>query len=201
VNELFDVEANRKAQKWSSRALFVRVLWGFAHPFFRFSPRLLWGWRNMMLRLFGEKIGAGVRIFPNVQIIIPWNLNIGDHCTVGKGAILYALGEVTIGPRTTVSQGAHVCGGTHDWRDPTMPLIKSPVTIGADVWVAADAFVGPDVVIGEGAILGARAVVTKSVPAGSIMAGNPAKQIGRRFQEPAKPDLTIMGGHAPASDP
>lgn len=180
MNGAFDVEANRKARKWSRKALFGRVLWGLAHPFFRFSPRLLWGWRNMMLRLFGAKIGAGVRIFPNVQILIPWNLDIGDHCTFGNGAILYALGKVTVGPRTTVSQGAHLCGGTHDWRNRTMPLIKSTVTIGADVWVAADAFVGPDVAIGDGAIIGARSVVTKSVGAGSIMVGNPAMKIGQR---------------------
>lgn len=85
-----------------------------------------------------------------------------------------------IGPRATVSQGAHLCGGTHDWRDPTMPLMKPPIEIGADAWVCADAFIGPDVTIGDGAIVGARAVVTKSVARGLIVAGNPAREIGKR---------------------
>lgn len=121
-----------------------------------------------------------MRIFPTVQIIIPWKLDIGENCTIGNDVILYALGQVSIGPRTTISQGSHICGGTHDWRDLAMPLIKAPVTIGADVWVAADVFVGPNVVVGDRAILGARSVVTKDVAVGVIMAGNPAQKIGQR---------------------
>ena len=64
-----------------------------------------------------------------------------------------------------------------------MPLIKSPIEIGDDVWVCADAFVGPGVTVGSGAVVGARAVVTKDVEGGTLVAGNPAKvvkQIGLR---------------------
>lgn len=111
---------------------------------------------------------------------MPWNLVLGAQCAVGDRAILYSLGPIMIGPRTTVSQGAHLCAGTHDWRDPTMPLLKPPIEIGADAWVCADAFIGPNVTIGSGAIIGARAVVTKNVGPGLIVAGNPACEIGKR---------------------
>ena len=47
-------------------------------------------------------------------------------------------------------------------------------------WICADAFIGPDILIQEKAIAGARAVVTKDVKAGTIVAGNPAKVIGDR---------------------
>lgn len=175
-----DVAANRSARKYSRNELAARVLWAACHPLFRFSPRLLWGWRRTLLRLFGATIGRDVHIFPSVRITMPWNISIGDQSAVGDGAILYALGKITIGQRVTVSQGAHLCAGTHDYRDPTMPLLKLPITIEDDAWVCADAFVGPDVTIGKGAIAGARCVIVKDVEPSAIMVGNPARQIARR---------------------
>lgn len=175
-----DVNANRSALKWSRWEQIGRVLWRLAAALFRLSPRPFWGWRRMLLRVFGAKVAPNVHVFPTVRITIPWNLDLGAQCAVGDRAILYALGPITIGPRATVSQGAHLCAGTHDWRDPKMPLMKSPIEIGADAWVCADAFIGPDVTIGDDAIVGARAVVTKTVAPGAIVAGNPARVIGKR---------------------
>jgi putative colanic acid biosynthesis acetyltransferase WcaF len=108
-------------------------------------------------------------------------LDLGAQCAVGDRAILYALGQIQIGPRATVSQGAHLCAGTHDWRDLAMPLLKLPIKIGENAWVCADAFIGPNVTVGDDAIVGARAVVTKSVAAATIVAGNPAREIGKRY--------------------
>ena len=132
------------------------------------------------MRLCGAKIAADVHIHPSVRITIPWNLEIGAGAAVGDRSILYSLGAIQIGPRATISQGAHLCAGTHDWRDPTMPLLKRPIKIGADAWVCADAFIGPDVSVGEGAIIGACAVVMKNVAPRTIVVGNPACEIGKR---------------------
>lgn len=135
-----------------------------------------------MLVIFGAKIGKHVHIHPSVQVFIPWNLTIGDWSSVGFDALLYNLGPLTIGNRVTISHRAHLCGGTHDYRDPTMPLIKSAITIGDDTWVCADAFIGPDVVVGAGAIIAARAVVVKCVNARKIVGGNPAKVLSTRSE-------------------
>lgn len=186
---ILDVAGNRAARKWSRRELAVRVAWGAVQPLFRWSPRLLWQWRCWLLRLFGARIGANVRIYPSVRIIIPWNLDIGDDATVGDRAILYALGVITLGPRVTVSQGAHLCAGTHDHRDPAMPLLKLPITIGEDAWICADAFVGPDVTIGRLSIAGARAVVVNDVPPATIVGGNPARRLADR-------EITVQMGFA-----
>lgn len=172
-----DVAANRNARKWSRREQTGRVLWALAWPLFRLSPRPLWGWRRMLLRVFGAKVSPNVHVFPTVRITIPWNLDLGRDCAVGDRVILYALGPITISARATVSQGAHLCAGTHDIADPARPLVKPPILIGPDAWIAADAFVGPGVTVGAGAVVGARAVVMKDVQPGHIVVGNPARTI------------------------
>ncbi|PZX45750.1 putative colanic acid biosynthesis acetyltransferase WcaF [Roseinatronobacter thiooxidans] len=177
-----DIAANRAARKWTRREQAGRVLWALVVIFFRFSPRPLWGWRRAMLRAFGARVGTDVHVYPSARITIPWNLTLGAGCSVGDHAILYALGPITLGPRATVSQYAHLCAGSHDWRDPAMPLTKPPITIGADVWICADVFVGPGVKVGDCAILGARAVVVRDVAPRSIVAGNPARPMGTRDQ-------------------
>lgn len=156
------------------------MLWELAAPLFAFSPRLAWGWRRGLLRLFGARIGHHAHIYPSVRITIPWHLSIGDYTAVGDRAILYALGPIRIGERVTISQNAHLCAGTHDWHDASMPLLKPPIEIGDDAWVCADAFIGPNVTVGDRAIVGARAVVMREIPPGAIVAGNPAKLIRMR---------------------
>lgn len=175
-----NVAANRAARKWTPRELAGRVLWASAAPIFRLSPRPLWGLRRALLRAFGAKVGRDVHVYPTARISVPWNLALEDGCAVGDYAILYALGPIKLGPRSTVSQYAHLCAGSHDWRNPAMPLTKPPITLGADVWVCADVFVGPGVTVGDGAILGAGAVVMRDVEAGIIVVGNPALPVGRR---------------------
>jgi putative colanic acid biosynthesis acetyltransferase WcaF len=175
-----DIAANRAASKWSRKELAGRLLWELVRPLFAWSPRPLWGWRRMLLRLFGARIGCEVRICPSVLITIPWNLTIGDQSAVGDRAILYALGPITLAERVTVSQGAHLCAGTHDYRDPSMPLLKPPIVIERDAWICAEAFVGPRVRVGVRAIVGARCVVTKDVEPGAIVIGNPARLLRQR---------------------
>lgn len=127
------------------------------------------------MRVFGAHIGAQVHIYPSVKIAIPWTLEIGDQTAVGDGAILYGLGAIRLGKRVTVSQGAHLCAGTHDWRDPAMPLIKSEITVGDEAWICAEAFLGPDITVGARSIVGARACLMRDLTPDMIAQGNPAQ--------------------------
>lgn len=175
-----DIDANRRAARYTRSELLQRLLWAAAQPLFRFSPRLLYSWRNNLLRLFGARIGRGVRIYPTVRIFLPRLLTVGDEATIGDDVRLYNLGPMHIGAEATVSQGAHLCGGTHDDRDPAFRLIRASIRIETAAWVCADAFVGPGVTVGEGAVVGARAVATRSVEPWQVVAGNPARFIRPR---------------------
>jgi putative colanic acid biosynthesis acetyltransferase WcaF len=174
---MVDVRSNRREQKWTRSQQIGRMLWTLVHPVFRFSPRPMWGIRRVILRMFGAQVSRGAHVYPTVKIAIPWNIRLGQDCAVGDCAILYSLGVISIGDRCTISQGAHLCAGTHDIADPARLLLKPPISVGNDAWVCADAFIGPGVNIGNGAIVGARAVVMRDVQASVIMVGNPAQQI------------------------
>ncbi len=144
------------------------------------SPQVLYGWRRFVLRLFGARIGHDVRVRPSVRITYPWKLEIGDHSWVGDNVELYSLGPIRIGRNAVVSQGSYLCGGTHDHRDPSFPIIAHPVVVEDEAWVASQVFIAPGVTIGRGAVVGARSLVLADVPAGMIAAGHPAKVRGPR---------------------
>jgi putative colanic acid biosynthesis acetyltransferase WcaF len=172
---------NRHVSPWSTRAQVGRTLWSFAWAtLFRLSPRPLYRWRNWLLRRFGAKIHATARIRPSVTIEIPWKLSIGANSSVGDHAILYCLALVTIGDRVTVSQYAHLCAGTHDHTQRSMPLVPRPIVLEDDVWIAADVFVGPGATVGAGTIVGARSGVFKDLPAWKVCLGTPARPVADR---------------------
>jgi putative colanic acid biosynthesis acetyltransferase WcaF len=174
------IETNRSAQKYSRRVQAARVCWGFGRLIFRLIPRPMYGLRNVLLRLFGARVGRAVQISNTAVVYFPWELSIGDESAVGDYAYLYNLARLEIGERVTISHRAHLCGGTHDYRDPALPLVKARIEIGDDAWICADAFVGPQTSIGAGAVVGARAVVTKDVEPWAVVAGNPAQVIRTR---------------------
>lgn len=104
---------------------------------------------------------------------------------IGERVKVYNLGMITLGDDTVVSQDVTICAGTHDYSDASLPLIRPEIRIGDGVWICAEAFIGPGVTIGDNAVVGARAVVTQNVPAGMVVAGNPARVIKSRFPEVA----------------
>lgn len=161
---------------WTPRQMVVRVLWAtLARGIWILVP----GVRPALLRLFGGACGAGCRFARRVDILIPWNLRLGERVRVEDGAILYALGPVTIGDDTVIDREAHLCAGTHDMTDSRFPLVKPPISIGARCLIGADAYIGPEVTLGDDCRVWARASVYRSFPAGSRLRGNPAKAIGQ----------------------
>jgi putative colanic acid biosynthesis acetyltransferase WcaF len=135
--------------------------------------------RTWILRAFGAKVSL-VWMEGSVWIEMPWDLEIGQCCSFGARTHLYNLGGLKIGNHVVISQDVYLCGGTHDYTDPTYPLIRRKITVGDYVWIAAGAFIHPGVTIGEGAVVGARAVVTRDVQPWTVVAGNPARVIKKR---------------------
>jgi putative colanic acid biosynthesis acetyltransferase WcaF len=178
---MLDIQSNRAAAKYTLRENVLRMIWSTVSVFFLCSFRTSFGWRVMLLRLFGAKIGKDVRIHRTVVIEMPWNLKIGDYVGVGRNVQLYNLGHLIIGDRATISHGAQICCGTHDYQRASLPLEKKRVEIQADSWIGVNALVGPDVIIGQGAVVGMGSVVVKNVESMCVVGGNPARLIKKRI--------------------
>lgn len=100
-----------------------------------------------------------------------------DGVVIGRACIVDFSGGIVIGERSVLSEYCYI--ETHDHGlDPHASPVASALTIGTDVWIGMRAIVLPQVhSIGDGSIIGAGAVVTRDVPPGVIVAGNPARVV------------------------
>lgn len=135
-----------------------------------------------ILRLFGANIGSNVIIKPRVNIHFPWKLKIGDHAWLGEEVVILNFEPISIGSNTCVSQQVFLCGGSHDFRDPSFPYRNAPIHIGDGVWLQAGVFVCPGVDIGSEAVVSARSFVKDNLLANHIYSGNPAEPHGLRWK-------------------
>ena len=161
----------------------AQLWWLFQAVFVLPTPQYMFAWRRFALVLFGAKIGKRVLIRPGVRVTYPWNLTMGDYVWIGDNVHIYSVAKISIGSHSCVSQESYLCAGTHDYRDVTFAFVSTPIKIGQECWVAARSFIGPGVEIGDAAVVGAGSVVMTSVDAETIVAGNPAKLVGKRTRD------------------
>lgn len=161
-------------------AWFVQLWWTVQSTVFGLSPQFMYGLRRFLLRLFGAKVGKKVLIRPSARVTYPWKVSIGDRAWIGDNAVLYSLGEITIGADSVISQKCYVCAGGHDYTKPGFDIYADKIEIGDCVWIASDVFVAPGVKVGDGAVVGARSSVFASLPPYTVCYGNPAKPVRKR---------------------
>lgn len=147
---------------------------------YRTSLRPLHAWRSALLRVFGATIGRNCHFYPASKIWAPWNLTCADQVTAADGVEIYNPAPLSLDSHVILSQGAYICGATHDYDDPAFPLIAYVMHIGSYAWVCARASVGPGVNLGDGAVLGLGSVATRDLDPWSVYAGVPAIKIKER---------------------
>jgi putative colanic acid biosynthesis acetyltransferase WcaF len=174
-------QADAFSSPWTLRLRLALLLWEVVRLLlFRPTPKPLSRWRVALLRLFGCRVRGRPFVDASAVVKMPWNLVLEDRACLGPHSEVYNLAPVTLHERCTVAQQAYLCGGTHDFSDPALPLVVGEIDIGADAFVGARVFVMPGVHIGAGAVVGACAVVTRDVAPWSVVAGNPARPVGTR---------------------
>lgn len=151
-------------------------------------------------------LGPGSSIQRGVLIYTPRRVFVGANCLIARGAELLSesfestlvigdrvqinvevhldyTGGLTLADEVLISEGVIVYTHSHG-HDPKSRPAAMPLVVGRGAWIGARAIVLPGVArIGERAIVGAGALVTREVPAGAIVAGNPARIIGERAAE------------------
>jgi len=122
----------------------------------------------------GEYTYGYPRIFP---FHLDNKLEIGKFCSIADGVKIFLGGNHNIKSPTTYSLSYFMGGSSEE------SLSKGDVIIGNDVWIGYDALILSGVKIGDGAVIGARSVVAKDVEPYSIVVGNPAKEVRKRFDD------------------
>ena len=111
-------------------------------------------------------------------------LSIGRFVSISPGVVFILEGNHAIDTISTYP----IAVEADDWvLNPANPehqaISKGPVTVGDDVWIGTNAMIMSGVTIGQGAIIAAASVVTRDVEPYSIVGGNPAKVIRKRFSD------------------
>lgn len=165
----------RGSSPWTGRQRLGLLLWSYAWPVLcGWTPKPCNRWRLLVLRAFGATIEGVPFVHQRARIQIPWKITLHDRSCVGDRANLYSLDRITLEEGSLAAQESYLCTGTHDLTDPAWPLLTAPITLGRNAFVGARAFVLPGVTIGEQAVVGACSVVTRNVPPGIRVKGNPA---------------------------
>ena len=165
-----------------------RALWQLVWLcLYRPTPNQLHGWRRLLLRAFGAKVGARAHPYPSARVWAPWNLVMEAESCLANETDCYNVAPVVLRRRAIVSQKAYLCTASHDVSGDDFALTGAPIEICEYGWVAAAAFVGPGVTVGAGAVVAACAVAVKDVPPGAIVAGNPARIVSESGMMEKKP--------------
>ena len=166
---------------WSFRHRLALLAWDYVWIFAcRWTPKPFNPWRLFVLRCFGAEIHGTPFVHQRARIAQPQNLVLHHRACLGDRAAAYSLGRIVLHEGATISQEAYLCTGTHDFAAPHLPLQTAAIVVERGAFVGARAFVLPGVILGAGCIVGAMAVVTRDVGRGEIVAGNPARPLGRQ---------------------
>lgn len=145
------------------RALLRRV---FGSIEYRSNRIRTWYWS----RLCGAW-GAHSNVYGPITVNFPERLRMGSHSCINTGALLQARGGITIGDWVHISSYAILNSSTMDFNAPRdkRPGVRKPIVIQDGAWIASGAILNPGVTIGEDAVIGPGAVVTRDVPARTVV--------------------------------
>jgi len=190
-----DVLCKSKLKKWHSCATFIgdgQTCKAHANIVLRQSSK-----ENVILRAHCEVFGTLISFKNGV-------IDMGEWAKIGPGTVINCVNKVVIGKDTAIANNVLIIdNNTHpinpaDRRymrhtphgsDERQPWHSSnaPIIIGENVWIGSNARICKGVTIGDNAIIAANSVLTKSVPANSVVAGNPAKIVKEGIDELTTP--------------
>ena len=137
--------------------------------------------RKIGAKILLKDVGKGCFFARCLDVRSPYRISIGSFTRINKKVLLDGRGSsLVIGNNVDIAQEVNIWTLQHDYNDPYYSAVGKPVIVEDYVWIASRATILPGVTIGRGAVVASCAVVTKDVPPLSVVAGVPARIIGKR---------------------
>ncbi|MES2057428.1 MAG: sugar O-acetyltransferase [Pseudomonadota bacterium] len=135
--------------------------------------------RAMFGDLTGNTLDEGFSLIPPFYTTGGENIRVGRNVFINQNCTMYDLGgidiadDVMIGPNVSIITSGHPIEPSQR----RAAVIAKPIVIERNVWIAAGAMIIGGVTVGENSVVAAGSVVTRDVPANSLVGGNPARVI------------------------
>lgn len=131
----------------------------------------------------GVEMGKNVSICRKTDLLAAKKLNIGDGVNIGWRCTIDARGGIEIGNNVVIASDSIILTADYDINDKEFKARYRPISIGDRAWICTRSTILGGVEIGEGAVVATGSVVTKNVEPYTIVAGIPAKVIGKRCEK------------------
>ncbi|GEC99067.1 acetyltransferase [Kocuria varians] len=134
--------------------------------------------RSLLSHLSGRAVPETTTLFPPFRTDFGKNTVFGERVFVNSGCTFQDQGGITIGDDCLIGHNALLATLNHGM-DPVhrADMEPAPIVLGRGVWLGSNVTVLPGVTIGDGAVVAAASVVTKDVPANTVVAGSPARVV------------------------
>ena len=134
--------------------------------------------RELLLERLG-KVGTSVEVRPPFFCDYGFNIRLGDKVFLNYNCVILDVVDVVIGDATQIGPAVQIytADHPHDPRQRKSGLeFGRRIEIGRDVWIGGGAIILPGITVGDCAVIGAGSVVTRDVPPGVTVSGNPARE-------------------------
>ncbi|MDP9792410.1 acetyltransferase-like isoleucine patch superfamily enzyme [Catenuloplanes nepalensis] len=150
-----------------------------------------------------DELRLGDRSYVAAGAYLTGTLRTGRDCSINPYTVV--RGDVTLGDAVRIGAHTSILAFNHTMDDPDVEVFRQPltskgITIGDDVWIGSHVVILDGVTVGDRSVLAAGAIVTKDVPAGAVVGGNPARVIRWRVPAQRKNDTDLASSVAAFAD-
>lgn len=174
--------------RWWTAAWYARFFGAVGKGSWLRKPSQIHSPRHIFLGT-GVRIEEGAVLYSvtrSADVYYTGTIHVGDRTFMNKDCNLTAAFRIDLGRDVAFGPNVFVCDFDHGYHQPGIsrlatPLVsKGPISIGDRCWIGANSCISSGVTLGDDCVVGANSVVTRSFPAGTVLAGAPAVAIRRR---------------------